>query len=89
MTIEFAAGSGGALEPTADGCWPAEGVDARGCAVCVTGVATIAESGNAVGFVDTSVMGTSGGGVIDVAAGVAVPVPAGVVPAADDDAAGS
>ena len=55
----------------------------------MTGVAMISVSGYAVGFVATSEKETSGGGVIDVAAELAVEVPAGVVPAADELAAGS
>jgi hypothetical protein len=44
----------------------------------VAGLATISDSGYAVGFDDTSVNGTSGGGVSDVEVGVADPETAGV-----------
>lgn len=44
--------------------------------MCVTGVATISDNGNAVGFEDTSVKGTSGGADIDDGAAVTDPVAA-------------
>jgi hypothetical protein len=72
-------GSGGASSVTAVGSSPAVGVVWRGSVGCVEGEATISVRGNAVGFEDTRVKGTSGGGDNELVRPVAVVTPAGGV----------
>jgi hypothetical protein len=65
MTTLLTVGSGATVLVTAVFSSPAVGVVSRGTVGCTEGDSSISESGKAVGFEDTSVKGTVGGGATE------------------------